>query len=59
MIALRDEDYERLRSRAALYGLLAICGWFAAFASFAAVYLTEAQAKARAVASIESAAARP
>lgn len=54
MIALRDEDYERLRSRAALYGLLAVCGWLTAFASLSAVYIADMQAKARAVASIHS-----
>lgn len=54
MIALRDEDYQRLRSRAALGWLLAVCGWLTASMSLSAAYIADMQAKAREVASIHS-----
>ncbi len=54
MIAIHPDDLERLRSRAALGWLLAVCGWLTAGMSLSAAYIADMQAKARGVASIHS-----
>lgn len=47
MIAMRDEDLERLRSRNALGWLLAASGWFLALSMGVAVYAADLQAETR------------